>query len=158
MSLYCLTYNIDHEIGDKLEHSTQSATTMCQAAAWIKHCQDNHQSRKPGRKDWWPTRLLDCGLAINPSQEQIRIVESDSNINPLRSLYVTLSHCWGDKDHLKLTTRNYAEFLQGVALSRLPRLYQDTIYVARYLGIRYIWIESLCIIQKETIQRTVTTK
>jgi hypothetical protein len=35
MSLCSLTYYVDHEMGDKLEHSIQLATTMCQAALWI---------------------------------------------------------------------------------------------------------------------------
>lgn len=61
---------------------------------------------------------------------------------------MTLSHRWGRADCLKLTTDNHAQLLDGVSLSTLPQLYQDAIYVTRCLGIRYLWIDSLCIIQQ----------
>ncbi|KAF9776466.1 hypothetical protein IL306_005345 [Fusarium sp. DS 682] len=37
--------------------------------------------------------------------------------------------------------------LIGMSSSLLPQLYQDAFYVTRNLGIRYLWIDSLCIIQ-----------
>lgn len=61
--------------------------------------------------------------------------------------YMTLSHCWGRADCLKLTTDNYAQLLQSIPLALLPQLYQDAVYITRQLGIRYLWIDSLCIIQ-----------
>lgn len=60
---------------------------------------------------------------------------------------MTLSHCWGSADCMKLTTDNYASMLLGMPSTLLPQLYQDALYVASNLGIRYLWIDSLCIIQ-----------
>lgn len=42
-----------------------------------------------------------------------------------------------------------AEFCRGVALQRLPRASQDIVPFARELGIKYLWIDALCIIQDE---------
>ncbi|KAL0936984.1 heterokaryon incompatibility protein [Colletotrichum truncatum] len=43
---------------------------------------------------------------------------------------------------------NYDELHAGIPLESVPRLYHDAGLVARRLGIRYLWIDSLCIIQK----------
>jgi hypothetical protein len=61
---------------------------------------------------------------------------------------MTLSHCWGNAECLKLTVDNYAQMLDGIPLLALPQLYQDAVCVVRRLGIRYLWIDSLCIIQE----------
>ncbi|PVH82918.1 HET-domain-containing protein [Cadophora sp. DSE1049] len=42
---------------------------------------------------------------------------------------------------------NYSRLLTEVPLCSLPQLYQDAVYVTRQLHQRYIWIDSLCIIQ-----------
>lgn len=31
----------------------------------------------------------------------------------------------------------------------MPKAYQDTVRVARALGVKYIWIDALCIIQDD---------
>ncbi|KAI8656881.1 HET domain-containing protein [Fusarium sp. Ph1] len=49
---------------------------------------------------------------------------------------------------MKLTTDNYDQMVKGVPSPQLPQLYQDALYVTRSLGVRYLWIDSLCIIQK----------
>lgn len=64
--------------------------------------------------------------------------------------YVTLSHCWGKtKSPLLLTQETYASHtsLNGIPVSQLPRTFQDAIMVTRKLGVRYLWVDSLCIIQ-----------
>ena len=59
-----------------------------------------------------------------------------------------LSHCWGDikppKCHLDASCPN-----QWVLppLSQLPQTFQDAIHVTRAFDIRYLWIDSLCILQ-----------
>ena len=64
--------------------------------------------------------------------------------------YVTLSHCWGKAEMLKLTLQNKKRFMdEGVALEELSLNHQQAIAVARFLGVDYLWIDSLCIVQGE---------
>jgi hypothetical protein len=35
----------------------------------------------------------------------------------------------------------------GIAISSLPKTFQDAVLVANALSLRYLWIDSLCIIQ-----------
>lgn len=63
--------------------------------------------------------------------------------------YATLSHCWG-AGAVATTTRATLEAHEaGIPLSSLPLLFQDAIAVARALGLRYLWIDALCIVQDD---------
>jgi hypothetical protein len=48
---------------------------------------------------------------------------------------------------MRLVNANYTQLKEGVALQQLPRTFVDAIYIARNLDVRYLWIDSLCIIQ-----------
>ena len=45
--------------------------------------------------------------------------------------------------------RNFEDRCVEIDISTLPRNFQDAILVTRKLGIQYIWIDSLCIIQDD---------
>ncbi|EOD51854.1 putative het domain-containing protein [Neofusicoccum parvum UCRNP2] len=66
---------------------------------------------------------------------------------PPASPYLTLSHCWGASLTSKLTLSTLAQFRRAIPASALPRTYVDAIAVARFLGVRHLWIDSLCIVQ-----------
>ncbi|KAH8591985.1 heterokaryon incompatibility protein-domain-containing protein, partial [Bisporella sp. PMI_857] len=61
--------------------------------------------------------------------------------------YVTLSHCWGTSQFYKLTASTFIELTEGIEKARLPQTFQDAINVAKALGVKLIWIDSLCIFQ-----------
>jgi hypothetical protein len=133
-------------IAKNLAPSTKSAETLSLAKNWIADCTANHQRCNIviGEKPRYPTRLLNFGL-VDDSHTCCRLVETSTTV--LDGPYMTLSHCWGLADCLKLTTDNYDQLLSGITLSLLPQLYQDAFYIARCLNIKNLWIDSLCIIQ-----------
>ncbi|KAK0649897.1 heterokaryon incompatibility protein-domain-containing protein, partial [Cercophora newfieldiana] len=61
--------------------------------------------------------------------------------------YATLSHCWGLLQISRLLTTNQAEFKQGIRVSTLQPTFQHAIRVVAMLGLRYLWIDSFCILQ-----------
>jgi hypothetical protein len=61
--------------------------------------------------------------------------------------YVSLSHCWGRVKPLTLTTGTLDQFLHGIDLTLVPATFLDAFKLTRAIGIRFIWIDSLCIIQ-----------
>ena len=63
--------------------------------------------------------------------------------------YVTLSHCWGSIAFQTLTRESYTSFQDGILISSLTKTFQDAITIARRLTVRFLWIDSLCIIQNE---------
>lgn len=58
-----------------------------------------------------------------------------------------LSHCWGQERPLMTTTKNISSHLEEIPWSTIPATFKDAILFGRKLDIRYIWIDSLCIIQ-----------
>ncbi|KAI4274235.1 MAG: hypothetical protein L6R38_006156 [Xanthoria sp. 2 TBL-2021] len=61
--------------------------------------------------------------------------------------YLTLSHRWGIASILKLEHSKIADLEKGFNITDLPRTFQDAVVVTKRLGCKYIWIDSLCIIQ-----------
>ncbi len=65
--------------------------------------------------------------------------------------YVVLSYVWGKTAQLRLLRENYGNLSQPFALRALldtfPRTIADAITLVRQLGERFLWVDSLCIIQ-----------
>jgi Heterokaryon incompatibility protein (HET) len=96
-----------------------------------------------------PTRLIHVGKFA--SESVIRLVESrELPSQVLDRRYITLSHCWGAAAGIKLISQRYDDFLRGIDLKALPRTFRDAVTLTRYLGMDYIWIDCLCIIQDST--------
>ena len=63
--------------------------------------------------------------------------------------YVTLSHCWGAKQIITTTQETLRSRLAAIPWKDLSKTFQDAIIITNNLGYRYIWIDSLCIIQND---------
>jgi hypothetical protein len=61
--------------------------------------------------------------------------------------YLALSHFWGGKAEVKLTKANLAN--TRLSLTTLPPNFQDAVSITHKLGMRYIWIDSICIVQDD---------
>ncbi|KAI1872780.1 uncharacterized protein JN550_003654 [Neoarthrinium moseri] len=106
---------------------------------WIDNCSTTHESCRPIEDKPLPKRVIDSGS----NDLEPRLVETEG----IKGLYVTLSHCWGGAHPLMTTTENYQDHLGSVALATLQRTFHDFIVTTRRLCYRFLWIDSLCIIQ-----------
>jgi hypothetical protein len=63
--------------------------------------------------------------------------------------YVALSYVWGEQRFFQLNSTNYEALEEDGSLNfeGLPHTIRDTITLCRGLGERYLWIDSMCIIQ-----------
>ncbi|PMD49898.1 HET-domain-containing protein, partial [Hyaloscypha bicolor E] len=95
------------------------------------------------RSNWNPTRLVDVGVSGKSSR--VRLFQPESGLDPIN--YLTLSHRWGTQILFTLTTLNIREMTRQIPLQHLSKTFRDAIEITRRLGIRYLWIDSLCIIQ-----------
>jgi hypothetical protein len=90
-----------------------------------------------------PYRLIDTTCK---DVSQVKIVEFDAQEHPTQ--YACVSHCWGQTRSKHTTKQSTIEAnLKGITVSELPKTFQDAIDIARKLEVRYIWIDSLCIVQ-----------
>ncbi|KAF2807000.1 HET-domain-containing protein, partial [Mytilinidion resinicola] len=120
-----------------------SAKSLNRMRGWIHECDRGHSHCKKPDSTFMPTRLLDVGI---PSCKQVRLVLS-TDPGSARDNYVALSHCWGPSKPLITTSANISQFQAEIPSTTLPQTFDDAIKITRLLGIRYLWIDSLCIIQ-----------
>ena len=127
-------------------YRTDSRECQRLVEAWVNECVRSHQICKPALKSapYLPARLLDL-LPKNNTSGCFKIVEGalkgpDSN-------YACLSHCWGNVQPLRLTKETAEQLMDGMPVHVLPPTYRDAVMVCGWLGIRYLWIDSLCILQ-----------
>lgn len=137
----------DQLIGTVTEVSSFSSSDACHslAASWLKDCIENHPTCGVSGPVPLPTRVIDVGYT-NPSEP--RLVESRG----LHDNYVALSYCWGDaKLHppMKTLKENYDAYKRCIEFSSMPRTIQDAVTICRKLGVRYLWVDALCIIQQD---------
>lgn len=105
--------------------------------------------------DFLPTRLLDLSphgcsnlrLVITATDGQLLALE------PAQRKYVALSYSWGSpeqaKFQLKTDSKNLEEHLVDIDFKKLPQTISDFVRLSRALGIRYLWVDALCIIQND---------
>ena len=135
----------DHAVFEKAARSRLSLSTGSEeclelATHWFENCRENHQKCNARlNSGWYPRRLLDV------SESKLRLIVT-SERRP-DGPYATMSHCWGRDKFLILTAENMEDFVSGIPLSSFLQSFRDAITVVRYLGLRYIWIDSYCIVQ-----------
>lgn len=67
---------------------------------------------------------------------------------PRGAKYAALSYCWGQEEHTCLTTQENIDIFQtNIPWQALPRTFQDAVAFTRNIGLKYLWIDALCIIQ-----------
>lgn len=93
-----------------------------------------------------PTRLLDLG---ENDSRSVRLIESNPGTSGT-GRYIALSHRWGDLNSSQRVCTyvdNIEQRKAHIPLAELPASFKDAMCVTRALGVRYLWIDSLCIIQ-----------
>jgi len=90
-----------------------------------------------------PGRIL--YVLSDSSADNLRVVDTDSLSGDIQ--YAALSYCWGDGLQLKLTSRTFNEFISGVAIQRFPKTIRDAVHFTRNIGLKWLWVDSLCILQ-----------
>ncbi|KAJ0417805.1 HET domain protein [Aspergillus carlsbadensis] len=115
----------------------------------IEQCRASHPRCNLDESDWGlPTRVLDLGTSTCPITSTVQLLVTQNQPEP----YVCLSHCWGSHAGLRpleTTIETVQEFQEGIPFDKLPRTFQDAVVFTRKLGYRYLWIDSLCIVQDD---------
>lgn len=119
------------------------------ARQWHFDCKANHAQcglhEVSDSRRWRPTRLISFTASPGRGTNVVQLVDGASL--PDEAEYVALSHCWGEVHLPRLLASTEAELRAGYPMSQLPKTFREAIQVCRWLDYRYIWIDSLCIIQ-----------
>lgn len=141
---------------------TTSARRTTYAAiiqAWLQACDESHAECRKSRDNWYepharcpepgeaklpklPTRVLDVE---STDPDVIKVIETADQKGP----YIALSHCWGGNIAMKTTRDNFRARQRDIRVHDLPKSFQDAVAVTRAAGLRYLWIDALCILQND---------
>ncbi|KAH7392952.1 heterokaryon incompatibility protein-domain-containing protein [Pyrenochaeta sp. MPI-SDFR-AT-0127] len=127
---------------------TGSDQSFQTAMKWITDCFKNHRLCSafftPLGPPKLPLRVIDVSL---PDSKIVQLVQTDDD----KAYYACLSHCWGSEQPLKTTLApdTLSIHTKGIAWGELPKTFQEAIEITRKFEIRYLWIDSLCIIQDD---------
>jgi hypothetical protein len=80
--------------------------------------------------------------------------ESDGDLSD----YATLSHCWGQKQVITTTKATFELRKKGITWNELSKTFQNALVITEKLGLRYLWIDSLCIIQDDLLDWETESK
>ncbi|OCL01851.1 HET-domain-containing protein, partial [Glonium stellatum] len=106
---------------------------------WKETCIKNHSSCAKNEYVPLPTRVIDVGNVKPNLWHTARSYGA----------YTALSHCWGKASTFTTTTATLTERTEGMDIATLPQTFHDAIVITRKLGLRYLWIDSICIIQDD---------
>ena len=127
-------------IGRDVGHRESSHVPLI--TGWLKECHENHHNCPTCTDVALPSRVLDVRGDV------VRLI----GVTPRQlGRYTALSHCWGGGIEVRTTMQNYAAQKEGLRYCDLPLSFRDAIIVTRGLGLRYLWIDALCIIQDSKI-------
>ncbi|KAG8157871.1 hypothetical protein KVR01_012143 [Diaporthe batatas] len=111
---------------------------------WISECINNHDGCPKFVESTLPTRVLDVGTATDLQPDHVKLhVTAKGECGR----YAALSYCWGPGTQVKTLQGNLEEHKRSIRVTQLPQTVQDAIRVTREVGIRYLWVDALCIIQ-----------
>lgn len=115
---------------------------MLQAKDWLRDCLDSHAgcSTTADGQTKLPTRVI----AVGDDSQDPHLYETADVVS---GTYAALSYCWGRARTFTTTQSTLQARKEGFVMSDLPKTCRDAVIIARAIGLQYLWIDSLCIIQ-----------
>lgn len=133
-----------------LPGSTASHATFNQIDAWLHQCITEHSGcALKAVKSFLPTRLLDVSQWNN--RKALRLVDS-RKFGSFIPAYIALSHRWNRQVEASSSTcSNISDRFNKIDADALPKLFLDAVEATARLDTRYLWIDSLCIVQDDAL-------
>ncbi|KAI8665648.1 hypothetical protein LRP88_03847 [Fusarium phalaenopsidis] len=136
--------SLDHDLDHLVEKLIKPWIHNCTTGKGL-HKDCDRRRREQSDTQSAPTRLIDVG---NDQSGTVRLVVPAEEFPTETPNYFALSYCWGlGNDPAKTTRDNIKDRQQAINTSQLPKTIQDAIKLSQLVGIRYLWVDALCIIQ-----------
>jgi Heterokaryon incompatibility protein (HET) len=88
-----------------------------------------------------PNRLVYVGPADGSENPRLVLTQG------IEDSWVALSYCWGGESDFVLSQTTLKSLMDGMPLTLFPATIRDAITITRGLGVRYLWVDALCIRQ-----------
>jgi hypothetical protein len=126
--------------------TTETAKIRELIRSWLSRCLREDEGLCSVATQFLPSRLIEIATD-NGTLCSARLVFASEL--PPETQYLTLSHCWGDVNvkPVSLKRETFDKFRNDIPLSILSKTFRESLLITSSLGYRYLWIDSLCIIQ-----------
>ena len=126
------------EINADAAHEAKFVLAKC----WLQECITSHSACRSPSQPLLPTRLIE----VEPFQRSsdVRLVLPSPG---MRGHYAALSYCWGAGNQVILTKSNIDDRRARIESASLPKTIQDALVITRNIGLKYLWVDALCILQ-----------
>ena len=121
---------------------------------WIHCCDSTHRADCNA-----PAAILSGEGFSSPRMLRLIDLENECVVTrPSSEPYVALSYVWGRVSTVEARCDNINELAQPRSLSsssgfQIPKTIRDAIRLAKLLGEKYLWVDSLCIVQDDEIHK-----
>lgn len=152
---YCIPVRIlEDEQSLRYMPSQDKNNIFRKASTWLNDCVSNHPAcqnhstaNPSDALSLLPSRLLDLSHESNIIIVNVDQLLSSGLLTAAElSEYCTLSYRWGSGSHDCVLAAPFERLLE-LPLTSMPQTFKDAITVARALGVRFLWIDALCIVQ-----------
>ncbi len=132
---------------EKRHRTAKNQIDLQQLRSWLDTCEEDHHlycaSPKQNSLPAWEAHNLYL-IDVHHS----RIITSQK-----KPRYLALSYVWGGVPQLLLTRDNWTVLAERGSLlalaSRIPQVIKDAMLLVHRIGERYLWVDSLCIMQDD---------
>lgn len=130
---------------------TDSGESITAIPNWLTQCRSNHPKcrRHVDEGSSMPTRLIYVGGG-EEEDDPVKLIYTNRADRVGNMPYIALSHRWGNSatlERMKLTNGRIALYKKQLPLCDMSKYVQDAVWLTRELGLRYLWVDFLCIIQ-----------
>ena len=137
-----------------LENNVNRPEAIESIKQWLSNCANHHQqcvlrNDTADRSATSPKRLIRVESDLDDRLRVSLVASSDREPRP----YAALSYCWGVAQNVILTEANIGDWHTEIPIFSLPQSIQDALLVVHGLGLLYLWVDALCIIQDSSTDK-----
>lgn len=114
------------------------------ARSWFRECYSSHSECQQNETSYMPTRLIEIIRRGESWCLGLRETKKGK-----KAPYAALSYCWGGDQPLKTTRKRLPSWQDAIPYNILPKTVQDAVVMSNELGIPFLWIDSLCVVQDD---------
>ncbi|KAM5352928.1 hypothetical protein ACJ41O_005650 [Fusarium nematophilum] len=144
----------DHDEGEGILFGARERPAMLDQklpAQWLHDCLTDH-TKTCGATE---TQHMPVSLFRLLHIQERKVVDFH-NIRISQLKYAALSYVWGGNQRTTLQRSNYARLHSSGSLARqVSRTIEDSFHLTEALGVEYLWVDALCIIQDDDADKAV---
>lgn len=126
------------------------------AQSLLDICRNAHDACAKDRGDdanRLPLLLMDIGLAVSDTVRLVHREEAQDAVGLANVQWATLSYPRDSNTPRLGTKTEITSHKNCIDMKTMPEAYQEAAKMARYLGLRYLWIDKFCAWEEEDVER-----